>query len=86
MATSNELPLERLLDAITVKPRKLLNIPVPEIKAGSEANLTVFDPQLSWTPSEKEMKSRSKNNPFIGVTLKGRPLAVIANGQFRRCF
>lgn len=86
MAVSGKVPMPRLLDAITVKPRKLLNIPVPEIREGAEANLTIFDPQLTWTPSAAGMKSKSKNNPFIGVELKGRPLAVYANGQFRRCF
>jgi len=85
-AVGKNVSLNRLVDAFTVKPRQIIGLPLPEIKEGAEANLTIFDPKLSWTPSEKEFKSKSKNNPFIGMNLTGRALAVVAKGQFRKCF
>ncbi len=85
-ASEGKVKLSRIIDAFTVRPRELLGIPVPQIKEGATANLTIFDPGLTWTPNGSELKSKSKNNPFIGMELKGRPMAVVANGQFRKCF
>ncbi len=85
-AAGKDIKLNRIIDAFTVQPRKLLGISIPQIKEGAEANLTIFNPELTWTPEAKEMKTRSKNNPFIGMELKGRAVAVIAKGQFRTCF
>ncbi len=85
-ASAGKIKLSRIIDAFTVRPRQLLGIPIPEIKQGAAATLTIFNPDLTWTPSANELKSKSKNNPFIGMQLKGRPVAVVANGQFRKCF
>ncbi len=79
-ACSDEVPLERIIDAFTVAPRRILGIPVPEIEEGVSANLTVFHPSLTWTPGPENSASRSRNNPFHGMTLTGKPLAVINNG------
>ena len=43
-----EIPLEKFVHKVTRAPRELLDIPVPEIKEGSEANLTLFDPAKVW--------------------------------------
>lgn len=85
-AAGKDIKLNRIIDAFTVQPRRVLGIAIPEIKEGSEANITIFNPNVAWTPVASELKSRSKNNPFIGMELKGRAVAVIAKGQFRKCF
>jgi dihydroorotase len=82
-AAGKEIGLERLIDAFTVAPRKLLGLEIPSISEGASANLTVFNPETEWEPSIQNMRSKGINNPFIGVTLKGRPLAVINNGRYK---
>jgi dihydroorotase len=82
-AAGNAIGLERLIDAFTVAPRKILGLTIPEIKEGEMANLTVFDPNLEWIPGIENMKSKGINNPFIGVPLKGKPLAVVNNYHYK---
>jgi len=76
------VPLETIIQRITMAPRSLLGLPVPKISVGAEACLTVFDPSLEWTYSSKSVKSKSKNNPEIGARLKGKPLAIFNKGKF----
>lgn len=69
--------LEKMID----NPRKILNIPVPAIKVGGKANLTVFNTDEKWMFQKKHIKSKSKNTPYVGTELIGRALAIVNKGQ-----
>ncbi|MCU0439754.1 MAG: dihydroorotase [Raineya sp.] len=70
------LSLEHLIEKLTYKPREILGIPFSPIQEGNNANISVWDNQKEWTYTEKEILSKSKNSPFVGVTLQGKVLAV----------
>lgn len=70
------LSLEELIDKITLQPRKILRLPVPQLVEGTKANLTVFTTDEEWTYTE--ILSNSRNTPFLGETFKGKALVVIA--------
>jgi len=74
---SNDIPLEDLLDKVSVKPREILCLPAHTIEDGGEANLTLFDPNAEWTLSGESSHSISRNSPYWSQTLKGRAVAVI---------
>lgn len=76
-----ELSLEQLVQLWAVGPRTVLGLPVPEIKPGVRAELTLFDPGLEWTLTEKELRSKSTNTPFIGQKFKGKVLGIFNKGQ-----
>ena len=77
--TDNEkLSLEEIIEKITDNPRKILRLKNPIIKEGEKANLTVFAPNEEWVYEEKNIVSKSRNSPFIGKTLKGKVIRVIA--------
>lgn len=61
--------------------RKRFAIPVPEIKVGMPANITLFDPDHIWEYEYESIQSTSKNSMFIGQTLKGRVIGIYANNQ-----
>ncbi len=84
-AMQKSIPLNTLINKLTLNPRKILSLPVPMIKEGEAANLTLFDSQMEWKFEEQHIKSKSKNSPFPGMTLKGKPLAVFNKGQFAEC-
>lgn len=75
-----DLSIEQLVEKWAINPRKILNLPIPQIKEGEQANLTIFDTQTSWVFESKDIQSKSLNSPFIGKTLKGRTVAVFNNG------
>jgi len=76
---SQLVKLETLIEKITSKPRQILGMEIPTIKEGSMANLTVFDPKVSWTFSESNNQSKSSNSPFLNQNLKGKAMAVFNN-------
>ncbi|CAM3512127.1 dihydroorotase [Sphingobacterium prati] len=72
---------EQIVHSLAVRPRQILGMAMPQIKAGAMANLVLFDPAKSWTFNEKTNKSKSKNSPLFGQTLKGAVELVINNNQ-----
>lgn len=80
-ATRDRLSVELLIDRLTTRPRQLLGITEPAIAEGQAANLTLFDPEKTWTPRLNDIKSKSKNTPFLGSELVGKALAVFRADQ-----
>lgn len=78
----HDLSIETLVQKWAIAPRQALGLPVPEIKPGARAELTVFDPESSWTFTENHIRSKSQNTPFVGQAFKGRVLGIVNNGQF----
>jgi dihydroorotase len=71
------LPLEVLIEKLTIGPRKVVGLPLPEIREGAQACLTLFHPNESYKFVESMIVSRSSNNAFKGRTLHGRVSGVI---------
>lgn len=80
----DRLSLEMIIEKISINPRKILNLPAVTVKEGASANLTIFHPDQHWTFSTGDIRSKSSNTPFIGVDLKGKPLAIINKGYLVR--
>lgn len=49
------------------------------VEPGEPANLMVFDPDTRWTPDR--FRSKSRNSPFLGMALRGSPVATIFRGR-----
>lgn len=78
--TIDGLSLEDKIKAISTNPREVFGVPTSSIAKGEMANLTLFDPEESWTLTADDLASKSKNTPLIGKELKGKVLGVINNG------
>ena len=74
---NSALDTETLVQGMAVNPRKLLGVPVPEIKEGEKANLTVFSTTENWVYDESTIKSKGKNSPLLGKKLKGKVIACV---------
>ena len=77
------LKLEEILEKLVINPRKILNLPMPEVKVGNKANLTLFNSDEEWVYSAKEVRSKSRNSPYIDETLIGRAIALYNKGKFQ---
>ncbi|WP_299991582.1 dihydroorotase [uncultured Pontibacter sp.] len=75
------LPLEQLIDKFTTAPRQILQMPVCGIAEGAPACLTLFHPELKWTPTAAGTRSKSKNSPFLGRELTGKVIGLVNKGQ-----
>lgn len=75
------LSINVLVEKLALAPRRVLGLPAPEIRPGVRAELTLFDPDAEWIFGEKDVRSRSRNTPFISQPFKGKVLGIVNNGQ-----
>ena len=61
----------------TINVRNIFGLPVPEIKEGETAILTLFTPAAEFIFDGNMIHSKSKNSPFIGKKLKGKVVGII---------
>lgn len=73
----NLIPIEKWVEMMAVNSRKIINEPAPVIKEGEKANITLFNPNTEFELTASHIKSKSKNSPFIGKTLKGKVIGII---------
>jgi dihydroorotase len=74
------IPEAKLTDLLSTNPRKIFGLPQPTIQVGESCCLTLFNPTASWVLNENNIRSKSKNTPFLGKEFIGRPLGII-NGN-----
>ena len=71
------LPAEDFVEMQTINLRNIFGLPIPEIKEGETASLTLFTPDTEFVFEENMIQSKSKNSPFIGKQLKGKVAGII---------
>jgi dihydroorotase len=75
------IELSRLIEMFTVNPARLLQIDAGTLSVGHAADVTLIDPNLSWTVNASTFQSMSRNTPFDGWELKGRAVRTIVEGN-----
>ncbi len=78
---NSEWSIAVLVEMLTINPRKIFGIEIPEIKEGAAACLTLFNVDEEYTFDEQMIRSKSKNSPFIGKKLKGKVTGIINKGK-----
>lgn len=80
--TNNQsLSVSQLVEKLAINSRKILGLPIPALKEGTLANITIFDPEARWTFTGKDIRSKSGNTPFVGASFRGRVIGIMSNGQ-----
>jgi len=77
---TGKISLERVVELMSVNPRKILNLPIESIKVGANANIMLADINRDWEVIPDKLHSKSKNTVFKGMTLTGKPVATISKG------
>ena len=72
--------VERAVTLLTAA-RKRFGIATTPIAVNTVADLTLFTPEGTSVFTKEDILSASKNSAFIGATMKGKVLGVIANNQ-----
>lgn len=75
-----DFPIEDLVEKLTTNPRKILKLAQPKIAVGETAKLTLFDEKHRWVFSKSDIKSKSKNTPFVGESFVGKAFGIV-NGE-----
>ena len=78
---NGEVPLMRLVDALSTAPARLYGLPGGTLAPGAAADLIVVDPDYPWVVREEDIRSRSKNTCFEGARLQGKVLQTVVAGR-----
>jgi len=78
---NDEVPLTRLIDAMSTRPAQIFGLPGGTLKPGSEADLVIADLDEPWVVREEDIVSRSKNTPFEGERFSGKILQTMVQGR-----
>jgi dihydroorotase len=70
-----------LVDRMSTRPARLFGLPGGTLRAGTVADVTVFDPKHEWTVEPGAFLSKGRNTPYAGRKLRGRTLATIVGGR-----
>jgi dihydroorotase len=81
---AKRLDLSALIAKYTVAPARLLRLAKGTLSLGTDADVTVFDPDRKWVFTREDTASKSTNNPFYGWLLKGRAVVTILGGKIIR--
>ena len=65
---------------IAMNPAHLINLDAGHLGVGSNANLSVFDPNLEWQLTEDSLVSQGKNTPFLDSVLQGKVMLTLKDG------
>ncbi len=78
---SKNLPLSELVELLSYRPAKILNLNTGNLKKGSPADIVVFDPSKNIKLSSDLVKSKSKNFPYENITGKGKVMLTMVDGK-----
>ncbi|MFM7047807.1 MAG: dihydroorotase [Actinomycetota bacterium] len=80
-----QIDLVKLVRLMSINPAKIAGISDRhgrDIEAGAPANLVVFDPRVEWMVEPEQLASKSRNTPYVGMTLRGKVRHTMFNGAF----
>ena len=75
---------QTVVRACSDAPRRLMGLAPVSLEEGAPANLVVFDPEGETPVTDETLRSRARNTPFLGKTLKGKVDAVVFGEQLHR--
>lgn len=78
---SGQVPLMRLIDAMSTRPAEIFGLPGGTLKPGAPGDITLIDLDEPWLVSRDSLLARSKNTPFEDARFSGRAVATYVAGQ-----
>ena len=76
------ISLERLVELCSINPARIFSLADRgTLRKNAWGDVTILDPELRWTFDASRSKSKSRNTPFDGLTLRGAAVATIVAGR-----
>lgn len=78
---SGAMELTEILHKMTAAPAKVLGVPHGKLAVGETADLTLFDRDELWTIDPATFRSKGRNTPFGGKTVRGKVKYTLVGGN-----
>ncbi len=75
------ITLTRFVELLSLNPARILRVAGGTLSEGEPADITVLAPDLAVTIDAAALRSRSKNTPFHGWSLRGGVAATMVDGR-----
>ncbi|MDD6666120.1 MAG: dihydroorotase [Eubacterium coprostanoligenes] len=81
LVKSGFITLEKLIELMSVNPRKIFDLPGGEIKEGEVADLALLDLDAKWSVDPDDFLSMGRATPFEGWQLQGKNIMTMCGGK-----
>jgi dihydroorotase len=81
LAEEAQIPLPRVVAAMSLNPARILGLPLGTLTPGAEADITVVDPGRPWTVQPARFQSKGRSTPFAGMQMQGQAVTTIVAGR-----
>ncbi|WP_448581726.1 dihydroorotase [Thermaurantiacus sp.] len=78
---AGDVPLARLLDAMTAAPARRFGLPGGRLASGAPADLILLDPEAPWRIDSDTLPGLAGNTPFDGFPVQGRVTLLVKGGD-----
>jgi dihydroorotase len=75
------MSLSDTISVLTDKAAGVLHLDAGNLKEGANADITIFDPDETWTVDPEKFLSKSANSPWVDCEMKGRVKSTIVGGK-----
>lgn len=83
LVAPGHLTWPQAIEKMTINPARVLAIKKGTLAVGSDADVTVIDPDYEWLVDPDRFRSKSRNTPFGGRKLRGRADTVLVGGKVK---
>jgi len=81
LVRSGALTMSDMIAKMTCNPARLLGLASGTLSTGAEADITIFDPDVTWILDREAMVSKGKNTPWHGKQMTGQVSHTIKAGR-----
>jgi dihydroorotase len=81
LVNEGALTLTDAIAKLTWGPSQVLGLARGTLQVGADADVTLIDTQTEYVVDRREFRSKSRNSPFHGWTLKGRAVMTLCAGK-----
>lgn len=71
---------EKMFSLLSTRPAAILGVEGGDLAIGKKADITVIDPEKTFTYSRETILSKSHNSPFLGWEMQGKAVLTMVEG------
>ena len=81
LVRENKLSMMRLVEAVSTSATRVSRLAGGSLAVGAAADVTVIDPDVTWTVARDTIASKSLNTPWLGASMRGACAMTIVGGE-----